>query len=153
MLHSMQERGHNIARLSASFWEILEINSFFKNTNYFLSMSCSNNINPWTTSIQSLKLLLDRNYYLRAPLWFLTETEIGKYGTQSTGRWAHGSQLKVRGQLETVEWDQSRVCFLEAEISISNMLHSPFLQLWIFPKLKKEREGGRRNRPETEERF
>ena len=30
-------------------------------------MSCSNNINPWTTSIQPLKLV-DWNYYLEALL-------------------------------------------------------------------------------------
>ena len=143
MLHSMQKRGH-IARLSASFWEILEINSFFKNTDNFLSMSCSNNINPWTTSIHSLDLQ-DRNYYLQAPLWFLTETEIVKYGTQSAGRWAHCSQLKVW-------WEQGRLRSGISHASASSKLksvisniHRSLSSVVNFPKVKerkRERHGG-----------
>lgn len=48
-------------------------------------MSCSNHINPWTTSIQPLKLA-DCNYYLEALLSFLTELEIDKYEIQRAMR-------------------------------------------------------------------
>lgn len=67
--------------------------------------------------------------------------------------WEVSSGLKVQGeQLETVGWDQSRVCFLEAEISYYQYASFSISSVVNFPKVK-EREGGRRNRPETEEGF
>lgn len=56
--------------------------------------------------------------------------------------WEVSSGLKVRGeQLETVGWDQSRVCFLEAEISYYQYASFSISSVVNFPKVKERKRG------------